>query len=94
MAKAGLAQMVERLTIRDVELIQGEAKALPLRFSRIAGITRLAGRAELVVDGLHPDRSMALAEALLVAVVLAELAGFGVAHGHPGIHGASVGALI
>src|SRR5215204_3936629 len=56
---------------------------------------------ELFFGSLHPELVLVLkvvastlVYALIMGGVLAELAGFGVAHGHPGTHGASVGALI
>ena len=56
---------------------------------------------ELFFGSLHPELVLVLkvvastvVYALIMSGVLAELAGFGVAHAHPGTHGASIGALI
>src|SRR5215212_4950149 len=66
-----------------------------------SGLALAGARGELFFGSLHPELVLVLkvvastlAYALIMGGVLAELAGFGVAHGHPGTHSASVGALI
>src|SRR5215203_4378961 len=66
-----------------------------------SGLALAGARGELFFGSLHPELVLVLkvvastlVYALIMGGVLAELAGFGVAHGHPGTHGASVGALI
>src|SRR5918994_1494356 len=74
---------------------------LGLRGPALSGLALTGACDELFFGSLHPELILVLkvvastlVYALIMGGVLAELAGFGVAHGHPGTHGASVGALI
>src|SRR5215203_4571888 len=66
-----------------------------------SGLALAGDCSELFFGSLHPELVLVLkvvastlVYTLVMSGVLAELAGFGVAHGHPGTHGASVGVLI
>src|SRR5215213_9764457 len=66
-----------------------------------SGLALAGARGELFLGSLHPELVLVLkvvastlVNTLIMSGVLAELAGFGVTHGHPPTHGASVGALI